>query len=237
MFYNGQDANHENVHFSMEDNNHKNQPYGQTKQFFLMMVATALNEGFLDTQDIEGLIYRYKQFNQSPPQQSTPFQTPSPSPFINLPVMNMAGMSPSSGIIGTTPTTMSPSLSTGSPVLSSPSNLQLQQHPLNMNLSNISAGLISNPSEQRPPPNDKEFNGVIKCYVQRDGYGFIQCNSLQSVYPGQDVFLHHMQIVELGEPLRRGDLVKFTIRENEKQQPQARSLKLIQSNGGELIST
>jgi len=113
-------------------------------------------------------------------------------------------------------------------------------HPLN----------ITSEPEFRPPPpaaqpepqaptENKRYRGFVKCYGKREGYGFITCAQLKGLYSQQDVFLHHIQIAELGVPLRRGDLVEFTVEENSNKQPQARRLKLLQTNvnGEVLLST
>lgn len=74
----------------------------------------------------------------------------------------------------------------------------------------------------------KRYKGFVKCFGQREGYGFITCNELKEVYK-QDVFLHHVQVSELGYTLTRGDLVEFTVEENSNKQPQARNLKRLRS--------
>lgn len=76
--------------------------------------------------------------------------------------------------------------------------------------------------------NRKRYKGFVKCFGPREGYGFITCNELKSLYH-QDVFLHHVQVSELGFSLTRGDLVEFTVEENANNQPQARNLKRLRA--------
>jgi len=74
----------------------------------------------------------------------------------------------------------------------------------------------------------KRYKGFVKCFGKREGYGFISCNELKEAYK-QDVFLHHVQVSELGFDLTRGDLVEFTVEENVNRQPQARNLKRLRA--------
>jgi len=87
---------------------------------------------------------------------------------------------------------------------------------------------ISNLNNSRKKSVKKRYKGFVKCFGAREGYGFITCNELKDIYQ-QDVFLHHVQVSELGITLTRGDLVEFTVEENANKQPQARHLKRLRA--------
>lgn len=87
---------------------------------------------------------------------------------------------------------------------------------------------ISSLNNSRKKSVKKRYKGFVKCFGAREGYGFITCNELKDIYQ-QDVFLHHVQVSELGITLTRGDLVEFTVEENANKQPQARHLKRLRA--------
>lgn len=87
---------------------------------------------------------------------------------------------------------------------------------------------VSSLNNARKRSVKKRYKGFVKCFGAREGYGFITCNELKDIYQ-QDVFLHHVQVSELGITLTRGDLVEFTVEENANKQPQARHLKRLRA--------
>lgn len=66
-----------------------------------------------------------------------------------------------------------------------------------------------------------EFDGTIKSFNPKSGYGFIECEDLRSLGCMNDVFLHHQQ---LGDH-EVGARVRFTAYMNSKGQPQGKDLK------------
>jgi len=71
-----------------------------------------------------------------------------------------------------------------------------------------------------------EFQGVIKSFAAKSGYGFIECQDLRDVGCPNDVFLHHMQL----NGFEVGSHVQFTAYMNRNGQPQAKDLQA--SQGG-----
>lgn len=65
-----------------------------------------------------------------------------------------------------------------------------------------------------------EFQGVIKSFNPKSGYGFISCPDLKEVGCPNDVFLHHQQL----GGFEVGSTVQFTVYMNSKGQPQAKDL-------------
>merc|ERR1719150_744861 len=66
-----------------------------------------------------------------------------------------------------------------------------------------------------------QFQGVIKSFNPKNGFGFIRCEALQAQGYTNDVYLHHTQIGEFGP----GSQVMFTAYLNKKGQPQSMELK------------
>lgn len=66
-----------------------------------------------------------------------------------------------------------------------------------------------------------EFDGTIKSFNAKSGYGFIECEGLKAFGCPNDVFLHHR---ELGE-YEVGARVSFTAYMNREGRPQAKDLK------------
>lgn len=64
------------------------------------------------------------------------------------------------------------------------------------------------------------FPGVIKSFNPNNGYGFIDCPELKTLY-FHDVFLHHQQLGEFGV----GDHVEFTAYLNNSGKPQGKDLR------------
>jgi len=75
-----------------------------------------------------------------------------------------------------------------------------------------------------------EFEGYVKSFNPKSGYGFIDCEDLRSFGCQHDVFLHHQQLGEF----EVGARVLFTAYMNSKGQPQAKDLKPL---GGESLAT
>lgn len=65
-----------------------------------------------------------------------------------------------------------------------------------------------------------EFEGTIKSFSEKNGYGFIECEQIKTQH-GKDVFLHHDQL----KGYRVGHKIKFTCVLTGKGAPQAKDLK------------
>lgn len=194
-----------------------------------MLVDRAIDENVITVRDLEEIISRHMQYNPYGPvptvfapttlANTTSVKPPHPLNITSEPD-TFRGPGPGVGPLpGTTGGVGSVSSATGQPD------------------SGPSQGGVS--SSMPSPQENKRYRGFVKCYGKREGYGFITCAQLKGLYSQQDVFLHHIQIAELGVPLRRGDLVEFAVEENSNKQPQARRLKLLQTNvnGEVLLST
>jgi len=66
-----------------------------------------------------------------------------------------------------------------------------------------------------------QFQGTIKSFNAKSGYGFINCEDLKALGCANDVFLHHQQLQEF----EVGHQIIFTAYMNSKGQPQAKDLQ------------
>lgn len=71
-----------------------------------------------------------------------------------------------------------------------------------------------------------EFQGMIKSFNPKSGYGFIECPDLKEVGCPNDVFLHHAQL----NGFEKGSHVQFTCYMNRNGQPQAKDLMAVQGD-------
>lgn len=80
---------------------------------------------------------------------------------------------------------------------------------------------LAHGSKQEPGDSElDEFVGTVKSFNREKGYGFIECLDLHAQY-SQDTFVHHL---ELGQ-FDVGSQVVFSVKLNDKNQPQARHLR------------
>eukprot|EP01065_Artemidia_motanka_P045224 TRINITY_DN65_c0_g1_i3.p1 TRINITY_DN65_c0_g1~~TRINITY_DN65_c0_g1_i3.p1 ORF type:complete len:429 (+),score=129.85 TRINITY_DN65_c0_g1_i3:105-1289(+) len=83
-----------------------------------------------------------------------------------------------------------------------------------------------------PAPADGErFYGVVKSLSWATGYGFIQCDETAARYQGRDVFFYKNELRQTTgqqRPLAAGSRVSFLCVLNEKSQPQARDVLILE---------
>jgi len=75
-----------------------------------------------------------------------------------------------------------------------------------------------------------EFQGTIKSFNPKNGYGFIECPDLKEVGCPNDVFLHHQQL----NGFEMGSQIQFTCYMNRNGQPQAKDLCAVQGDAKKL---
>lgn len=63
------------------------------------------------------------------------------------------------------------------------------------------------------------FDGTIKSFAEKNGFGFIDCSDIFLIY-GADVFVHHKELSEVGTEV--GTVVNFAVELNKQGKPQAR---------------
>jgi len=87
----------------------------------------------------------------------------------------------------------------------------------------VPAAQPSSASARAQPAAGTQYHGVLKTFSPKDGYGFIACEAVSKLHK-RDVYIHKAQ---LPENASCGCRLSFTLAFNNKQQPQARDVALL----------
>jgi len=84
-----------------------------------------------------------------------------------------------------------------------------------------------------PAAPKQVYQGLLKTFSAKSGYGFILCDELRNMY-GRDVYVHQ---AELPQSVCCGAELQFTVRNNAKGQPQAHEVSLVDTKQSDSHAT